>query len=175
MKKMSALGFFLLGTISVFAAESMDAIRPPHSEIIQRWLLAHPGYRLATTSDCNCDEDIEAIRKGDGNAWKPEPGYQPYVAIGDFDGDGVEDIATVAVPDRADAGIFVLIALSAPNGEAGEVLQVARDGSNVAGRGLFVRRANLKSNGICSRLLFGAFSSEAEDIPIKRPNHAIED
>ena len=64
-----------------------------HKGQIHSWLGAHPQYRLATGTDCQCADDIAAIRKGSDDAYPSQPSYEPYYATGDFDGDGIEDAA----------------------------------------------------------------------------------
>lgn len=150
------------------AQEPTESIKSPHREVIQRWLAAHPGYRLATSADCQCDEDIEFLRKGDGAAWEPQPGFQPYLAAGDFNGDGLQDIAVVAIAPSKHAGIFVLVSLDGRNGNKRDIIQIPRDGTSVSNRGLFVRTSDIESKNQRSLLLFGAFSSEAEELPIER-------
>jgi hypothetical protein len=162
---------FLLVMLSLGACASAQELAPissPHVEKIQAWLTAHPGYRLATAADCHCDEDIESLRKGDGAAWEPQPDFHPYLDRGDFDGDGSQDVAVVAIASDKRAKIYVLVSLDTKKGRSADLIQIARDETSVADRGIFVRWPQSASKAQHSRLLFGAFGSEAEEIPIER-------
>jgi hypothetical protein len=68
--------------------------------VLKAWLARHSNYRQATDEGCDCAGDIEQMRAGYGGAWKPVRDYHPYVATGDFNGDGVQDFAVVLV-DRS--------------------------------------------------------------------------
>src|SRR5713226_10452693 len=69
-------------------------------KVLKSWLAHHPQYRMATDADCDCAGDIEQMKTGYGGLMKPVRDYHPYVATGDFNGDGVRDFA-VAVLDRS--------------------------------------------------------------------------
>ncbi len=84
----------LFGSSGPIAGQTLN---PEQQTVIAAWLRAHPGYRLAGDRDCACDEDIKTMRAGSGGAWKPVPDYHPYVASGDFNGDGVTDFAVVVI------------------------------------------------------------------------------
>jgi hypothetical protein len=99
----------LLLRASARAQEPTASISSPHKENIQKWLSAHPGYRLATAADCYCDEDIESLRKSDGAAWEPQPDFHPYFGTGDFDGDGSQDVAVVAISRDEHGKISVVV------------------------------------------------------------------
>lgn len=77
-------------------------------DTILQWLKANPQYRLATDVDCDCADDVADIRAGAGGAWPANPGYQPYYAAGDFDGDGHADLA-IAVHSRASGDDFRVV------------------------------------------------------------------
>ena len=166
MKTSSLLLMLSLGACA--SAQEAAPISSPHSEKIQAWLTTHPGYRLATAADCYCDEDIESLRNGDGAAWEPQPDFHPYLGRGDFDGDGSQDVAVVAIPSDKRGKIYVLVSLDTKKGRSGDLIQIARDETSVADRGIFVRGPEHASKDKHSRLLFGAFGSDAEEIPIER-------
>lgn len=69
--------------------------------MLGEWLKSNPTFRVATDSDCRCSEEIAEIRKGSGDAWKPNPRYHPYYVSGDFNGDGTEDFAVVLVGSQS--------------------------------------------------------------------------
>ena len=78
------------------------------------WLAQRPHYRLATDKDCDCAGDIKLMKTRYGGLTKPVRDYHPYVATGDFNGDGVEDIAVVVL-DRSKKGKkFGLIVFNGP-------------------------------------------------------------
>jgi len=141
-----------------------DYIKPAFRSPIQAWLSAHPGYRLATIEDCRCKDDIDDVRHG-GGAWQPQPNYQPYYAQGDFDADGLQDIAVIALSQQSEPKLVALIVFGGKAGAKTQVVEIPQSGSDVASRGLFVRQA---AKGSHSRLLFGAFGSEADEIVIHR-------
>lgn len=125
----------------------------------QAWLAAHPGYRLAIDADCECADEIEELRQGDGDAWKPQPDFHPYYATGDFDGDGLADVAVVALPRKPDDPILIVVLWGAKR----EATVIPKGGESIADRGLFIAREQPKKHPV---LLFGAFGSEAEPVPI---------
>jgi len=68
-------------------------IKPAHAEVLRKWMRRHPEYRVATESDCRCDEDLARIRTKSEGAWKAVPNYQPYYVEGDFNWDRAKDFA----------------------------------------------------------------------------------
>jgi len=66
-----------------------------HMKQVQFWLDEHPEYRLANLDDCECIDSVQLLRKGNGEAWKPQPNYQPYYVVADFDNDGAKDFAVI--------------------------------------------------------------------------------
>ncbi len=109
--RIAAAALLPLGNLSLFASHSLSA---KQSSVVAAWLTNHPGYRLANDKDCECDEDIIMMRAGSGGIWKPVPDYHPYVASGDFNGDGVVDFAAVVIGTRK-AHDFVLLVFNGPN------------------------------------------------------------
>jgi hypothetical protein len=168
MKVFFLLVMLVAGASSTFAAVLPSYIRPSHLDAIRTWLDAHPQYRLAVDDDCQCAEDIEDLRRGDGGAWSPQPDFHPYYATGDFDGDGFEDAAVVVSPRSSDAKVSVVIFFGSQTGLTDDLSVVPRDGSSVADRGLFLARTDQRAAHRRAELLFGAFGSEAEPVPVKR-------
>jgi hypothetical protein len=88
------------------------ASRFKHS--IVSWLNHHPGYRLATDADCSCADDITQVRAGWPPEWPPVPNYHPYYIVGDFRGDGAEDVAVGVISQQHPNKFRVLIIHGAP-------------------------------------------------------------
>ncbi len=72
------------------------------------WLVSHPEYRVAADRDCNCEADIQSIRKG-GGAWKPNPSYHPYYVSGDFNGDKKTDFAVILINTKENGKRYLAI------------------------------------------------------------------
>ena len=82
--------------------------------VLQGWLSQHTDYRVATDADCECADDIKRMRSGSGGGWKAAPDYHPYVATGDFNGDGVEDFAVAVVERSKQENNFALLVFNGP-------------------------------------------------------------
>ncbi len=81
---------------NVFATGALPTyVSPKHRATLQHWLETHSEFRLALDADCDCNGDLEKIRKGQGSLWKAQPNYHPFYAAGDFNSDGKEDFAVV--------------------------------------------------------------------------------
>ena len=131
-----------------------------HQNQIQTWLSTHPKYRLATEADCQCAEDIASLRKGAGDAYPPQPNYEPYYATGDFDGDGIEDAAYIVLSQSSNTGVSVVVLF----GNGANPSEFIRQKDNVKGTGLFVHKPTTGQKRWI--LEIGAFESEAEEINI---------
>jgi hypothetical protein len=83
-------------------------------KITDDWLARHPTYRVATDADCGCREDIQQMKAGYGGNWKAVPDYHPYVATGDFNGDGARDFAIVVIDGSKSAHNFTLLVFNGP-------------------------------------------------------------
>ncbi len=94
------------GNLSLYASHSLN---PSQKSVVVAWISEHPGYRLADDRDCACDEDIQTMRAGSGGVWKPVPDYHPYVASGDFNGDGIVDFAVVVISTRKERDFTLLV------------------------------------------------------------------
>jgi hypothetical protein len=163
--------FLMLSALPIIAfAESLPTyIQESQVNTLRAWLSANDQYRLAIDSDCECSDDIDELRRGDGAAWSPQPNFHPYYAKGDFDGDGFEDVAVVAVPRIQEGIVRVVIFFGSKAGISQEAQTIAERGSSVANRGLFIARSSQGNQHRHAVLLFGAFGSEADPVPVKHP------
>ena len=89
-------------------------LRPQQQRVLQSWLIHHKEYRIATDEDCDCPEEIEQMRTQSVGVWKPVPDYHPYVATGDFNGDGAEEFAVVVVDNSCKEDSFTLLVFNGP-------------------------------------------------------------
>ena len=128
-----------------------------HKVVLQAWLSAHPSFRLATVEDCRCADDVANMRQGLGGEWRPVADYQPYVATGDFNGDGKTDFAVVLVEKSAQPGSFAFLVFNGPFAEGPQEPAFIESGRDLARQGLFFGPPRPKPY----RLLLGPFESEA--------------
>jgi hypothetical protein len=88
----------------------------PEQKILEAWLREHPNYRAATDADCHCADDIQQMKAGYEGNWTPIPDYHPYVATGDFNGDGASDFAAVVIDHSKSTKNFTLLVFNGPLG-----------------------------------------------------------
>lgn len=100
--------------VLVAPARSGHTLTAQEQTVLKGWLAQHSQYRLATDKDCDCAGDIEQMKTGYGGLSKPVRDYHPYVATGDFNGDGVEDFAVVLIDRAKKEKNFVLIVFNGP-------------------------------------------------------------
>ena len=55
------------------------------------------------------------MRNGYGKAWSAVPDYHPYIATGDFNGDGVTDFAVVVIDGAKSANSFEILVFNGPS------------------------------------------------------------
>ncbi len=152
------------------ASQAPKSAQSLHQTSFASWFSKHPDYRAARPEDCQCNDDIESIRRGDGGAFPAVPNYQPYFIQGDFNGDGVGDAAIVAISAKADPKIVIVVSVADRNAGKAATQQIPRTGENLVARALFCARPYPATPEQSCRLLFGAFESEAEVVPIKKPS-----
>jgi hypothetical protein len=87
---------------------------PKEQKILTNWLAKHPNFRTATDKDCDCSEDIQQMKAGDGGIWRPVSDYHPYLATGDFNRDGIRDFAAVVIDKTKSAHQFTLLVFNGP-------------------------------------------------------------
>ena len=99
---MANRGLFLLIACLLLVASAWGGhtLTAQEQKVLKNWLVGHKEYRLATDEDCDCAGDVEDMKTGYGGRVKPIPDYHPYLATGDFNGDGVRDFAVVLI-DRS--------------------------------------------------------------------------
>lgn len=156
--------FFLLMAcfVIVMPAWSGHTLLPQEEKLLEGWLAQHPEYRLATDADCDCSEDIQRMKAGSGGKWKPVPDYHPYIATGDFNGDGIRDFAIVVIERSKQEKNFVLVVFNGPfNSEAGSPVFV-QAGLDLKYSGLFYGSPRPKPY----RLLVGTFGSDSGSLLI---------
>jgi len=144
-----------------------EFISAEHAKEVSNWLVQHAGYRLATADDCKCEDDLRTIRVGDDNAIRPpEPHYEPYYAVGDFDGDGKEDTAFIVVPTRPE-GRFLIVVILSSNRHA--MQREIKQQYGVAGVGIFTA-SSVPRKPYRTNLYWGAFGSEGEQVVVPLAN-----
>jgi hypothetical protein len=141
----------------VATADAGHTLTARQSRVVASWLTAHSGFRVATAADCACSEDIAQMRNGFGGRWKPVRDYAPYVATGDFNGDGQLDFAIVVVDvSRPREHSFVLMVFNGPSQSAIKPPTFTQRDLDMRGKGLFFGAPRPQPH----RLVVGAFESE---------------
>jgi len=131
-------------------------------KILRNWLAQHPEYRLATDEDCECSSDIKQMRAGYGGLWKAVPDYHPYIATGDFNGDGVQDFAAVVVNLSKQQNNFTWLVFNGPFESAPPAF--IQSGLDLKHHGLFYCPPRKRPY----RLLVGAFESDTGSLLIPK-------
>jgi hypothetical protein len=89
-------------------------LAPQEQKALTNWLAKHPQFRAATDQDCDCAEDIQQMKAGDGGIWRPVSDYHPYLATGDFNRDGIRDFAAVVIDKTKSTHRFTLLVFNGP-------------------------------------------------------------
>jgi hypothetical protein len=152
-------GVFLLMICLVLSvpAWSGHTLTAQEQKVLESWMARHPEYRVATDEDCDCADDIKQMKAGWGGAWKPVPDYHPYVATGDFNGDGVEDFAVVLIESSKQANNFSLVVFNGPFKSATASPAFFESGLDLKYQGMFYGPPRPKPY----RLLVGRFESDS--------------
>jgi hypothetical protein len=144
----------LVMTVPAWAGHTLST---EEQQALKNWLSRHSAYRQAIDEDCDCAGDIEQMKTGYGGLTKPVRNYHPYVATGDFNGDGVEDFAVVVLDRSKKEKNFALVVFNGPF--KSETLSPAfmESGMDLKYMGLFYGPPRPKPY----RLLLGPFESDS--------------
>jgi hypothetical protein len=114
----------LLGAVTT-AVSTLGSAEPLPTYVAARyrdalttWFAAHVEYRVAVDADCACTEKLKAFRAGNSYAWPPDLNYHPYYILGDFRGDGAEDLAVGVISNAHPQEFQVLIVHGAVAGRS---------------------------------------------------------
>jgi hypothetical protein len=122
---------------------------------LANWLAAHPEFRVSTDADCDCAEEIRRVKAGSEGVWKPIPDYHPYIATGDFNGDGIQDFAVVVIDRSKSSKSFTLLVFNGPITSHQGPAFIAPD-LELRGQGIFFGPPRPKPY----RLVLGRFESD---------------
>ena len=157
--------FLLMACLMLGApAWSSHTLTVREQKVLESWLARHQEFRLASDEDCSCADDIKQMKAGSGGAWKPLPDYHPYVATGDFDGDGVEDFAVVVVELSKQENNFALVVFNGPFKSKTASPAFMKSGLDLQYHGLFYGPPRPRPY----RLLIGRFESDSGALLIPR-------
>jgi hypothetical protein len=151
-----SLVFIALCFGAALPARGGHTLNAAEQQTLETWLTKHPAYRLAMDEDCDCADDIRQMKAGSGGTWKPVPDYHPYLATGDFNGDGAEDFAVVVVDRSKRKHNFVLIVFNGPFPLKIVAPTFMKAGLDLTDQGLFYGPPRPKPY----RLVQGPFESE---------------
>ena len=143
-------------------AWSGHTLTAQEQKVLENWLTHHSEYRIATDEDCDCADDIKQMKAGSGGVWKPVPDYHPYVATGDFNGDGVEDFAVILIDRTKQEKNFALIVFNGPFKSETQSPAFMQSGMDLKYYGLFYGPPRPKPY----RLLLGRFESDSGSLLI---------
>jgi hypothetical protein len=161
LKEMLSLGRTAwLGLVAaLFAMPCLAAhtLSPTHRAVLDSWLRNHPNLRVALPSDCcYCADDIAKMRRGTDEVWRPVPDYDPYRAVGDFNGDGNIDFAVVLIDKTKTEEPFVLVNFNGPFTSTAKQPAFIEADLDLSNEGLFFGPPRPKPY----RLIVGAFESD---------------
>lgn len=112
VRSIIALALGISSSISPAFAEDVgvpEFVTADQSRVVSLWLSKNPGYRVATDEDCRCADDLKRVRQESVGAWKAIPGYHPYYVTGDFNWDGIQDVAFGVVRGKSPSKFKVII------------------------------------------------------------------
>lgn len=101
----------LVLSVPVWSGHTLAA---QEQKVLESWMAQHTEYRVATDQDCDCADDIKQMKAGWSGKWKPVLDYHPYVATGDFNGDGVEDFAVIVIDQSKQEKNFAIVVFNGP-------------------------------------------------------------
>jgi len=127
----------VFGVVFLAPAWAGHTLAPQEKKVLAAWLAQHPSFRVATDQDCSCAEDIQQMKAGDGSVWRPVPDYHPYVATGDFNGDGIRDFAVAVIDRKKSENQFTLLVFNGPFGSDGVQQAYIKKDLDLRSMGLF--------------------------------------
>jgi hypothetical protein len=146
--------FALMGSPCVFASYTLNAVQ---KAVVAAWLSSHPDFRIAEDKDCDCDENIRAIRSACEDCAAPVPDYHPYTVSGDLNGDRVIDFAVVVLNKRIPHD-FTLLVFNGPLNPKRPLPAFIKSHMDMTRTGLFYG----PPGGSRFRLLIGLFDSDGQ-------------
>ena len=102
---------------AAFDTHKLKSATPQQRATLEAYLAAHPRFRLAADADCACADDLAHQRTPEEDTGGPasvdrQAAYDPYLAIGDFNGDGAADLAAMfvdtAAPDKEKPAVLAI-------------------------------------------------------------------
>lgn len=155
--------FLLTASLALVGpARAGHALNSVEQQVLRRWLARHSAYRQATDEDCDCAGDIEQMKTGSGGLTRPVRNYHPYIATGDFNGDGAEDFAVVLIDRSKEEKNFALIVFNGPFKAETTSPAFLQAGMDLKYIGLFYGPPRPKPY----RLLMGPFESDSGSLLI---------
>lgn len=124
--------------------------------VLKAWLAKHTAYRLATDADCGCEDEIRQMKSGYGGYWPKVGDYHPYIATGDFRGNGISDFAVAAIDRSTGKNRFALLVFDGPFRTVDAPPVFVRRGIDLNGKGFFYGPPRPKPY----RLVIGPFESD---------------
>jgi hypothetical protein len=147
----------LLVSLLSSQAWGSHTLTPAQRRVLDAWLGEHRTYRLATDSDCKCQEEIDQMRRGwKSDGWPPVPNYHPYQVVGDFNGDGLPDLAVVLIDQERSRAPSAIAIFNGPFRRTTASPAFLEKDLSLAHRGLFFGPPRPKPY----RLIVGPFESD---------------
>jgi hypothetical protein len=143
----------ITATVQSAQLESATYLRAQHRTVLQQWLAQRSALRLATETDCANKEGLAATRQENGR------NYQPYYAVGDFNGDGHEDFAVALISPAKRSNKFAIAIFNGPFNSGRASAAFFTQGVDLSSGGLVVLSGN--------RLVAGVF--QTDDCVLLRP------
>jgi hypothetical protein len=118
MRHWAAVAALFLLAFGCGAGIASDAALPDYipaeeAAALRAWLGGHPSFRIAADRDCSCDDYLVHVRSPSLQGAKARPNFHPYFVVGDFNHDGVRDMA-VGVVDQKTPGVFQIAIFNGP-------------------------------------------------------------
>ena len=137
--------------------------------MLDAWMAQHSEIQLANDADCECAESINDMKTGYGGNWTPVRDYHPYVATGDFNGDGARDFAVVVIDRKKPTKNFTLLVFNGPFNPGSGTPAFVKSDLGLRNQGLFFGPPRSKPY----RLVLGRFESDNSVILVPKGNTYI--